>query len=332
MRRIYIRVRTREQLNTVLSAKADQKGPVLQKGSGAVQPGAGDSLPGSGAVQPGAGDSLSGSGALLRDVHALLLDYELAGVLKDRELFGRITALFRERYLSLPDVLRQSRVSAVEQTLRSLPEGVGLIVKNPDELGLIQDLDYQGALIADAFLYAYNSEAIRYYLERFPQMRFLCSDELTDAEQRDMISSLERILPPEMEDAAPESAYTAPESADTVPGSAGAAGRFLYKAYGYQPLMITNQCLSRNYSDCAQKRIAFRDEKGGRFIAVAGCGQCSSTIYNGMCTYMLDKPEEQIGSDILLDFTIENREETERILHGEKPGEYTRGHHYRGID
>ena len=55
-------------------------------------------------------------------------------------------------------------------------------------------------------------------------------------------------------------------------------------------------------------------------------------IYNGLCTYMLDRTEEVGFSNILLDFTLESPQETAEILNGTIPGKYTRGHHYKGID
>lgn len=223
----------------------------------------------------------------------LLAEYELAGA-----------GIMQEgMYLCLPDAGRQSRISSIREMILALPCGAGVLVRNLDELGLLLETGFQGPVIGDSFLYAYNSEALSFYEECFPGMQFILSDELTDRELEELIRK--SALPSE---------------------------RFIYKAYGFQPLMITNQCLSRNYTDCRKKELRFTDQKGASFTAVSRCSQCTSVIYNGLCTYMLDRTEEMGFSNILLDFTLESPGETTNILKGQVPGNYTRGHHYKGID
>ena len=223
----------------------------------------------------------------------LLREYELAGA----------GILQEGMYLCLPDAGRQSRISSIREMILAVPAGVGLLIRNLDELGLLSETGFHGPVIGDSFLYAYNTEALSFYEECFPGMQFVLSDELTDRELENLAEKSG--LPHE---------------------------RFIYKAYGYQPLMITNQCLSRNYTDCRQKELCFTDQKGASFTAVSRCSQCTSVIYNGLCTYMLDRTEEVGFSNILLDFTLESPQETAEILNGTIPGKYTRGHHYKGID
>ena len=224
------------------------------------------------------------------------------------------TALgYRELYISLPDVARENRIRDVERMIARCPEGAGLVVRNLDELGMIREMGYPGPLIGDASLYAYNREALSFYLELFPQMRFLCSDELTDRE-------LSELAEPE---------------------------RWIYKIYGYQQLMVSAQCISRNYTGCRKKKLQFRDGKGRNFYALSDCSNCSSLIYNGRPTFMLDKIAELPYSSFLLDFTLESRREMLQILDlwqkirsGEavdtgafpEKQQITRGHHYEGID
>ena len=202
-------------------------------------------------------------------------------------------------YLCLPDVARESRSSLIRQMVQKLPESWGLLIRNPDELGLLQQMNYQGALIGDSWLYAYNSQAIRFYLEVFSQMQFICSDELTDKELESLGVQKNRMI---------------------------------MKAYGYQPLMISNQCLNRNYSDCREKIRRFTDGRGEQFFVLSHCRQCCSTVYNGKSTWMADRIGQMGYSNILFDFTMENAEDMQNILWQNCPGEYTRGHHYRGIE
>lgn len=211
--------------------------------------------------------------------------------------------------LVLPDIARQSRAGYIREIIEKLPPQAGIVAKNLDELGMLKEAGYQGNLIGDSFLYAYNPQALRFYLDLFPQMKFLCSDELTDREL---------------------ASFADPE-------------RFIYKIYGYQQLMVSAQCISRNYTGCREKRLCFRDEKGNPFFAVSDCANCCSLIYNGLPTSMLDKGPDLGYENLLLDFTMEDQREmqqiltrTEDMLRGDTKAlenrKITRGHHYTGID
>ena len=118
-------------------------------------------------------------------------------------------------YLQLPDVLRQKRKEPVRTLLQHAEGFDGLVLKNLDELGLIleEHAEQRFEIIADAFLYAYNKDAIRFYRDLIPNLRFMYSDELTDRE-------------------------------------AGVLADGIYKIYGYQQVMITAQCFYKNYVGC----------------------------------------------------------------------------------
>ena len=247
-----------------------------------------------------------------KTIPALIFDHDMAGMMR-KTMNGL--------YLCLPDVARQNRIASIEQMISGLPEGAGLVIKNLDELGMLFKMGYRGPLIGDSFLYAYNSEALAFYLDLFPDMKFILSDELTDRELKDLTASTPDVCPDRGMSCLPGGT---PDFSDQ--------DRFIYKVYGYQQLMVTNQCVNRNYTDCRAKKMEFTDSKGGRFTAVSNCSQCSSTIYNGKCTSMLDRIEEIGYQNLLIDLTIEDGKETLKILQGKASGEMTRGHHYKGID
>lgn len=207
--------------------------------------------------------------------------------------------------ICLPDVLRQSRLAQTEAAMMAActasVKGAGLLVRNLDELGMIQALHLQerfpGALIADPFLYAYNSEALRFYLDLFPDLWFIGSDELTDREQQQALQKSP--LPKE---------------------------KMIIKVYGHQPLMISNQCLNRNHTNCTEHVTAFCDSRKERFFAVSSCLQCYSTVYNGKCTWLLDKVNEEGYAgyeNLLLDFTVEDGPEMEHLLSSISQGAFT---------
>ena len=217
--------------------------------------------------------------------------------------------------LQLPDVLREKK----EESVRAIAERAaffdGIVIKNLDEIGLLETLMREGGfpgpeetvLIGDSFLYATNTAALSFYRSRFPGMKFILNDELSDRECALLIRKAEE-------------------------KGIASASDFIYKAYGYQPLMITNQCLSRNYAGCSKPKMEFADEKRNRFFITSECSQCYAILYNGLPTSMLDKLDP-VFPNLLLDFTIETEEEVKRILSAKRfaPEKLTRGHHYKEI-
>ena len=203
-------------------------------------------------------------------------------------------------YLQLPDVLRQKRKEQIQKLLQQAEGFDGLVIKNLDELGLVLEEhgDQKYEIIGDAFLYAYNKDAIRFYHDLLPNLILIRSDELTDRE-------------------------------------VGQITEGIYKIYGYQQVMITAQCFYKNYVGCdpegGRHLLTLRDEAGNVFYAVSECGQCYSVIYNGVPTSMLDKDTDEY-EDILYDFTIENAKQVRQVLEEKTCGAYTRGHHRTGVD
>ena len=232
-------------------------------------------------------------------------------------------------YLQLPDVLREKKAESVKKIAEKAFLFDGIVIKNFDELGLLLELvngeqklsdDFQ--VIGDSFLYAYNLSAISFYRGFFPQMKFILPDELTDRENAKLMAEAEKECGVPSED-------------------------FIYQLYGYQPLMITNQCLNRNYAGCEKPLLRFEDEQKRQFFITSECGQCYDIIYNGQPTVMMDKMSETdegfeidgiVYPNIMFDFTIEPKEEIARILSGTPEGEnelvsnFTRGHHYKGVE
>lgn len=217
----------------------------------------------------------------------------------------------KEFYLSLPDVLRENKLKQGQADINKAKETkVGLLIKNIDELGMAKEMGFGGKVMADSFLYAYNDFAFEFYKNICPNMKFILSDELSDKE----LESLKEV----------------------------SKENLIYKAYGYQQLMITNQCMNKNYWGCLKPLLKFKDDKNNEFYITSECGYCYDIVYNGQPTNMLDKLGEIKFENILLDFTIESEEETKNIIEIalkaathesiNLTNKYTRGHHYKGVD
>ena len=203
----------------------------------------------------------------------------------------------KQLWVALPDVAREQKLASIEKIIER-GRGAGFLIRNLDELEMLAG--FEGPVLGDAFLYAYNSEAVALYQSLFPQMQFIASDELTD----DELAALEK--------------------------SSGV--KFIYKIYGYQQLMITAQCMNRNFFGCERPRVDFSDEKGNSFAMTSECGQCMDIVYNGLPTSMLDK--DVAAETVLYDFTLESADEVSAVLDNGAAAvkEYTRGHHFKGVD
>lgn len=175
-------------------------------------------------------------------------------------------------FIDLPDILRENAAEDVAKAFRAALSGSkkisGAVIKNIDEIGLVKELAPQLPVIADSFLYAYNDEAAAFLKQNFRDIKFMASDELTDAE------------------------------------SAKLAEKTIYKIYGRQRVMFTAQDISRNYGLASDKAL-LSSQKGDRLIAVhEDFGY--TTVFNEEPTSMLGR-EISFEGDILIDLTTEAR-------------------------
>ncbi len=224
----------------------------------------------------------------------------------------------RKFYYQLPDVLRNPKVEKLLAPVKSFD---GVVIKNLDELGVIASADIPEVfeLVGDAFLYAYNKPALELYRSFVPNMKFILSDEL----KKEELSQLMREEPAES---------------------------FILKVYGHQAVMITAQCLNKNYGRCWKQKtsgkgreqrttvnkrqnpvIRFTDETGEDFYSASHCAECYSVIYKGEPTCILSKAEDK-PENRLFDFTIESENETAQILKDWKGLAYNGGHFNKGIE
>ena len=125
-------------------------------------------------------------------------------------------------------------------------------------------------------------------------------------------------------------------------------GGGILSAYGYQPVMITANCIRRTTEGCSgHNGTMFLADRYGKKLAVKNyCKYCYNVIYNCAPLMLPDMAQELKSihpAGIRLDFSIETRKQTESILSlyeraflkNEKVKlpdmEYTRGHIKRGV-
>lgn len=213
-------------------------------------------------------------------------------------------------YYQFPDIYREKNhaKARVDSNMVDLFDGV--VIKNLDELGLIVNEKYPKEVIADAFLYAMNTKALNFYRQLVPGIKFIGNDELTNDEMNSLIKCH------------------------------GTESDFIIKAYGHQIVMITAQCMNKNYRSCLKENkksgkdktcITFTDEFNDGLIAFSNCNECYSAIYQETPTCIINKVWEKY-ENILLDFTVESGKETAKILEEKTVEDYSLGHYKQGID
>ncbi len=247
-------------------------------------------------------------------VDTIIIEYNVS-----KEIGQEAVSSGRKVILALPYIFRENRTRQMEELFFLSGMYDGILVRNLDAFAFLKKNDYQGIVVCDPFMYVYNAGAVDFYRQYFEQICFMMPAELTKDEMQQI------------------------------------PVRFLYRIYGYQPVMVTAQCFVNNYYDACgfekDETIVFFDEKGNRFTAKNDCGYCYSVIYNTAPTdlimeYFTEKREGQ--KSFLLEFTIEDPEDTEKIM--ETTGccirngycypagmehtftNFTRGHYIRGID
>lgn len=118
--------------------------------------------------------------------------------------------------------------------------------------------------------------------------------------------------------------------------------------YGYLPMMVSAQCIRKTTEGCTGKPelLFLKDRKGKEMPVRNQCRFCYNTIYNESPLSLLgmaDEVDRFAPSSLRLNFTIEDRMETEKVLtayyeefvEGRKAAplaNFTRGHFKRGVE
>lgn len=217
----------------------------------------------------------------------------------------------RQVYLAMPYIFRERAVSYYEPRYRELLESYdGVLVRNWEEYRWLLEKGYSKAMISDANLYVFNSYS-RDFMERTKFWQYTFPAELNSQELV-------------------------------------ALGGGILTVYGYQPVMLSANCIRRTAGQCTGKEgISYLTDRRGKKFAVKNyCRYCYNIMYNSMPLVLLDQTEEikRIKpAGIRLDFTAEDGKAVKRIaalyqkafLEGEPQSvpetEYTRGHFKRGV-
>ncbi len=210
----------------------------------------------------------------------------------------------------------------------------GVLVRNLEQLGYLENTGYSGSVILDYGVYLWNSESALEMIDLCDPGRGFMIDELTAPyelsynEAADMVKALKK-------------------TAD-IPVS--------YNIYGHIPMMVSAGCISKTTDKCSGRvhelystNTRIYDRMDNEIPVTCNCRNCYNVIWNAYPTSLHKKLDrilkEELFDSFRLDFTIEDRARTGEILDYymdrfdgrqssdifEKSG-YTTGYFKRGVE
>lgn len=256
------------------------------------------------------------------DVRRIYVESHLAAAMcSNQEEREEIQRLYEESkipwYIVLPHIFRERAKRLLDSRWKAICEvpWKGALVRNVESLAYLQKKGWKNTVRADHHLYTLNKKAVE-FLKKAGINGTTISLELNSQEIREICTPASEMV-----------------------------------VYGYAPMMISAGCVKKSIGRCDGKESITRlkDRYQKTFYVKNYCDTCYNIIYNTAPLVLL----EQIGEieemgihEIRLHFTIEDTEETKRVIRiyadafwrGQKTltaaevfADFTRGHYKRGI-
>lgn len=202
----------------------------------------------------------------------------------------------------------------------------GLLVRNLEQLGILNDRGYTGKIILDYGMYIWNEQAA--------------------AMVKNMVSEVS--IPLEL------TIHEAAEVADKVRGNLGIPVSF--NIYGYAPMMVSAGCVKKTLDKCSGNQgkvsvsqTAIVDRMGNELKVTTNCRNCYNVIWNALPTSLHKKMENIAGrfsfDNYRVDLTVEDRVASLKVLNGYSDFlssgaigkefddlKFTTGHFKRGVE
>lgn len=234
-----------------------------------------------------------------------------------------------EVYAATPFIVREKDILRLKNLVKTFSERKinGILIRNLESYGFLEGRIPAENLVVDAGLYIWNTEALRFWEERAAE--FYLPLEGRESEWRELQKSCqERKI-----------------NASVV-------------VYGRLPMMITANCLKKTMGKCdgTPGIVTLTDRYEKQFPVYTDCHCCYNIIYNSVPLSLhrmvagngqllkkaRDGRERCFPGNFRLDFTVESREESLRVIryfHDLHKGfrepfykEYTTGHYKRGVE
>ncbi len=216
-------------------------------------------------------------------------------------------------FLAMPYIFRNPDAGRWERYYTYIAELFdGVLIRNWESLRWLERHGYTGEIRADSNLYVFNRYG-KTFMERQGIHTYTVPAELNAGELKEL-------------------------------GICGA----VFPVYGYQPVMITANCMRKSSGKCTGENgyLRIRDRYQKQFAVRTCCSCCYNVIYNSAPLFLADKADEirrLAPGELRLDFTTETGEEVKHaadlyrdafILGRDMTApaaEYTRGHFKRGV-
>lgn len=220
----------------------------------------------------------------------------------------------KECILTMPHIFRTQAEKFFDHHMKELQRADfdGFLIRSLEETGYLKKWNVKGKQIFDFGMYGMNRQSQEYFFA-------LGADELTwpvELNSREL-------------------------------GSLKIPGELL--VYGRLPMMVTAQCLHQGTAQCDKTPVllSLKDRMGKEFPVRNHCRFCYNSIYNSAPVSLLGYEEtvkKLAPSSVRLQFTVENRTQTEAVLKGFAQeflygiktdltlSEFTRGHFKRGVE
>ncbi|TAH75162.1 MAG: U32 family peptidase [Anaerolineaceae bacterium] len=231
---------------------------------------------------------------LYQDISSIYADYDgfsLEQLIDMSKVAANSDKVF---FIMLPHICRLRVYEKLNKdivTLLKHDEVQGFILKNFEEVGLLQEIFKSSGQDKEVRLnhnmYIFNQDAKMFWMEKGIN-QFTAPIELNEKELKDLgLQDCELMV------------------------------------YGYQPLMVSVQCLHASTKSCskcqsASSRIDYLvDRIGKKFFVSTHCNSCYNIIYNGQRLSLLGQADKVIDlkpHGIRLDFTIETSKEVRAVL------------------
>ncbi len=242
-------------------------------------------------------------------ISEVYIDAQDLKIKEQLELCKKAALTGRKVFIVLPHIFRLKERERYEKEIRQ--DNFGIVVNSLDGLAFAREF-FNGCEIRLSEAFYVTNSAAKMSIERaFDIHRFSASLELNCKELEEMNT-----------------------------------GNSEFKIYERVKLMHTAQCLRDNNIGCRKKTLSNKDGKlflvdktGAKFPVRTLCQSCMNVIYNS-CIYSLigcDEIKTMNVKAFVVSFTLEDSDETRRVLTDLKngkiqTGEYTRGHFRRGVE
>lgn len=232
------------------------------------------------------------------------------------DIAGQAHSDGKECYLALPHIFRMQTAGWYTKNWQQISGAGadGYLIRNLEELAFLKQMGVPAMQIqGDSNLYVFSNEAIRGFKD---------------------LSLCHYTLPAEL-------------NAKELQKLNCAGGEMIL--YGYQPMMLSAQCLHKNTEGCDRtERVFYLKDRCGKLFPVKNlCEDCYNIIYNITPLSLLHQfcqVQALHPGSIRLSFTVEGREEMERVFayyrqakegkldKGSYLEHFTNGHFKRGVE